>query len=214
MSLISRKTIFLKAQDSSWYAEFLMPVVNSIMNITTARKVLDIGTGPGKLPELLSQNQQLKIIGVDINPAMIEEANKRVRSDNVIFQLQNKNESLRFEEEEFDVITFCSVLFLLNNNTRAFLMNEALRVLKSGGKIIVLTPSGEKSSSSAVKDVRSFHLSVNNYTFLIWYVLTTYRSSSWRNEKWLSHFAEKNGLKYNSTLVFKNYASMEIITKN
>ncbi|MFZ5948584.1 MAG: class I SAM-dependent methyltransferase [Stygiobacter sp.] len=203
----------MKAQESGWYAEFLMPVVDNIMNITTARKVLDIGTGPGKLPELLSQNQQLKIIGVDIEPTMIEEANKRVSSDNVIFQLINKNESLRFENKEFDVITFCSVLFLLNNEERGFLMNEALRVLKPGGKIIVLTPSGEKSLSSAVKDVRSFPHSVNNYTFLIWNALTSNRGGSWCNEKWLSIFTEEKGLKYNSTLVFKNYASMEIITK-
>ncbi len=212
--MISRQTIFLKAQDSGWYTEFLMPVVNNIMNITTARKVLDIGTGPGKLPELLLQNQKLKITGVDIDPAMIEEANKRVRSENVIFQLQNKNESLRFEEKEFDVITLCSVLFLLKNDTRGFLMNEALRVLNPGGKIIVLTPSGKKSSLSAVKDIRSFPPSVNNYTFLIWHTLTSYRGNIWYNEKWLSFFAKEKRLKYYSTLVFNNYASMEIITKN
>lgn len=214
MSLISRQTIFLKAQNSGWYSEFLMPVVNSIVGITSARKVLDIGTGPGKLPELLLQNQQLKITGLDVDPAMIEEAEKRVRSENVIFQLQNKNEPLRFEEKEFDVITFCSVLFLLNDNAKAFLMSEALKVLNPGGKIIVLTPSGKKSSLSAVKDVKSFPLSVNNYTFLIWHALTSNRGSSWYNEKWLSLFAEENSLKYQSELVFKNYASMEIITKN
>ena len=139
-------SVFIKATRSGWYPEFLKPVVDSVLANPTYKQILDIGTGPGTLPQMLiAKNLAVQITGIDTSKNMIEVARKSVSHKNVFFKHQQENESLPFEKQQFDVVTFCSVLFLLDDNTKSMLMNEALRVLKPEGKIIVLTPSGEKA---------------------------------------------------------------------
>jgi len=139
------QSIFLKAQDSGWYPEFLKPVVETVAVIEGNKKILDIGTGPGKLPELLIKHDtSMQITGIDIDTAMIDEARKRLTHKNVSYQYEKINAPLEFADNEFDAVTFCSILFLLDDSTKTLLMNEALRVLKLNGKIIILTPSGRK----------------------------------------------------------------------
>ena len=83
---------FLKAQNSGWYSEFLNPVVEIILEDESNLHILDIGTGPGKLPELLIQeNSTLRITGIDINAAMIEIARQKVNHKNVRFEVQTAN---------------------------------------------------------------------------------------------------------------------------
>jgi ubiquinone/menaquinone biosynthesis C-methylase UbiE len=120
---------------------------------------------------------------------------------------------LKFKNEEFDVVTFCSVLFLVDDSTKSFLMFEALRVLKPGGKIIVLTPSGKKSRFTAFSEVWSFPFSRYNWTYIIWKTVTSAGGKKWQQEKWLASFSKKNELKYESILTFNDNASLEIITK-
>jgi DNA modification methylase len=92
------------------------------------------------------------------------------------------------------------------------LMNEALRVLKPGGKIIVLTPSGEKAILSALFEVWRYRFSVNNFTFLIWKLATTRRARKWKRQKWLEIYASENQLKYSKSLTFNNNAILEVIS--
>jgi len=205
---------FLKAQDSGWYSEFLNPVVEAILEDESNVHILDIGTGPGKLPEMLIQkNSNLRITGIDINPAMIEIARQKVNHKNVSFEVQTANEPLAFKNNSFDAITFCSVLFLLDNETRMFLMHEALRVLKPTGKIVVLTPSGKTSILNAVGEIKSFAPSKHNWTFLVWKSLTSQRGRKWQVEQWLEQYSISNQSKYAKTLVFNDNASIEKIYK-
>lgn len=206
------KSIFLKAQDSGWYPIFLKPVVESVIKTEVNRRILDIGTGPGTLPALLiKQDPSLQITGIDTNNSMIEEARKRVSHKNIIFQHQAANEKLKFRDNEFDIITFCSVLFLLGDNTKIFLINEALRVLRPSGRIIFLTPTGQTSILSSVKEMFTFQYSINNWTYLIWKTFTSKRGKEWQKQKFVSNYSTVNNLQYNSTLTFNNTASLEIL---
>ena len=203
---------FLKAQNSGWYSEFLNPVVEIILEDESNLHILDIGTGPGKLPELLIQkNSNLRITGIDINAAMIEIARQKVNHKNVRFEVQTANEPLAFKDNSFDAITFCSVLFLLDNETRMFLMNEALRILKPTGKIVVLTPSGKKSILNAVGEINSFEPSKHNWTFLVWKSLTSQRGRKWQEEKWLTGYACLHRLKHSLSMAFNNNVTIEIL---
>jgi ubiquinone/menaquinone biosynthesis C-methylase UbiE len=207
-------SIFIKATRSGWYTEFLNPVVETITSNAENHTVLDIGTGPGTLPKMLIQkDSSLQITGIDINTTMINEARKNVSHKNVSFQYQKINAPLEFADKQFDVVTFCSVLFLVDDNIKAELMNEALRVLKPNGKIIILTPSGKKSILSSFIEVWRYNFSFNNFTFPIWKIATTRGARKWQRQKWLEHFAKDNKLNYTVTLTFNNNATIETISK-
>ena len=208
------QSIFLKATDSGWYPEFLKPVVETVTTQTENKKILDIGTGPGTLPQLLiKKDSSLQITGIDIDTAMIDEARKRLTHKNVSYQYEKINASLEFADKEFDVVTFCSVLFLLDDSSKTFLMNEALRVLKPNGKIVILTPSGRKSILSALIEVWQYPFTFNNWTFLVWKAATTFGGRKWQKQKWLDQYSKKKELNYSTSLTFNNNASIETITK-
>jgi ubiquinone/menaquinone biosynthesis C-methylase UbiE len=213
MSFISIRPVFLQAQDSSWYIKFVQPVINKISENKKQLTILDIGTGSGKLPELLIKNNpNLDITGIDINKNMIDEARKRIKNDNVSFEYQYINKKLDFNNNKFDIVTFCSVLFLVDDNTKEFLIEEAFRVLKPDGKIIILTPSGKKTILFSFIEVFSFPLNIYNWTFIIWKLFTTNRAKEWVNLKWLQKFSEKNKLKYTKELTFNNNALIETLS--
>jgi ubiquinone/menaquinone biosynthesis C-methylase UbiE len=207
-------SIFLKATQSGWYPKFLKPVADTITSNSEHKRILDIGTGPGTLPQMLiRKDEKLQITGIDIDTKIIAEAKKRLNHKNVLFLHQKANEPLSFADKEFDVVTFCSVLFLVDDSTKHYLMNEATGVLKSNGKIIALTPTGSKPIVSSFAEVWHYPFSFNNYTFMVWKTATTSGGRKWQQQKWLSNYANKNGLKYRCSLTFNNNASLEIISK-
>jgi ubiquinone/menaquinone biosynthesis C-methylase UbiE len=130
------QSIFQKATNNGSYLEFPKPVVENISAIEGTRKILDIGTGPGTLPQLLiNNNSNLQITGIDVNTAM------SISRENIIYQYQKINSALEFDDSQFDMVTFCSVLFFVDDRIKTFSMSEAVRVIKPNGKI-VLSPTG------------------------------------------------------------------------
>ncbi len=212
-SIIKKPSIFLMAQQSEWYPQFLKPVAETVISITRTGKLLDVGTGPGMLPALLKENSNLQIIGTDINSSMIIEAKKKVNSRNVSFYIQDENTFKDFSDSTFDIVTFCSVLFLLSEETKNNILNEVSRILKPSGKIIVLTPSTRKSFFSTLKDIWLFPFSKYNWTFFVWKRATSNRANIWHNEKWLYYYSKENHFEYTISNVFYNYATLEIIKK-
>lgn len=207
-------SIFLEATKSGWYPEFLNPVVETIASNAKHHTILDIGTGPGTLPEkLIRKDSSLRITGIDIDSSMIDEAKSRLSHKNVFFQYQKINAPLEFANEQFDVVTFCSVLFLIDDSIKTELMNEALRVLKPNGKIIILTPSGKKPILSSFIEVWRYKFSFNNFTFPIWKIATTRGGRKWQRQKWLENYAIENQLNYTVNLTFNNNAIIETISK-
>ncbi len=206
--------VFLKAQTSGWYPLFLKPVVDAVLADKNSIKVLDIGTGPGKLLELLiKQNENLQLTGIDIDTSMINEARKRLMNKNVSFLYEKVNKKLEFADNEFNVVTFCSVLFLLDDSTKTFLLNEALRVLKPDGKIVVLSPSGKKAIISSFTEVWRYPFTSTNWTFIVWKTFTTRGGNEWRKNNWLQQYARKNKQSYSTELVFNNNAILETINQ-
>lgn len=205
---------FEKATESGWYHPFLQPVIDSIKNHGSNLKVLDLGTGTGKLPEfLIKQDSTNFITGIDIDSAFIVNAKARVKHPHVNFDFQKINSKLDFPDSSFDIVTICSVLFLVDDATKLLLYSEALRILKPGGKIIVLTPSGKKSRISAFTDLRKFKKHKYNWTYILWKNLTMSGGQRWLANNWLKNIATENQLFYNSKLVFNENAYIEIIIK-
>src|SRR5215469_15724539 len=67
---------FAHVQAASWYRAFLQPVVTSLADLPSGSRVLDIGTGPGKLLALLRQEVGCECIGVDADQTMLVEARR------------------------------------------------------------------------------------------------------------------------------------------
>jgi ubiquinone/menaquinone biosynthesis C-methylase UbiE len=208
-------SIFIKATRSGWYSEFLKPVVDSVSGDPESKRVLDVGTGPGTLPQMLiNQYPALRINAIDTSRAMIDEAQRTVSHKNIHFEYQPTHKPLPFARTQFDTVTFCSVLFLLDETTKTNLITEAIRVLKPKGKIVILTPSGKKPILSSFFEVWKYPFSINNYTFPIWKLATTGGARRWQRQNWSEKYAGDNQLNYTKSFVFNNNATIEIISKH
>lgn len=97
-------------------------------------KILDVGTGAGFFAVLLSMEGH-KVWGVDITPAMIEEA-KRLSKDlslTISFEVMDA-QNLVFPDEAFDVVISRNLTWTLPEPEKAY--KEWIRVLKKGGILL------------------------------------------------------------------------------
>lgn len=109
--------------------------------------VLDVATGTGDVAlEIHKQLKPERIVGLDLSPGMLEVGKQKVGKkglSDTIEMVVGDSENLPFEDNTFDAIT---VAFGVRNfeNLNAGLA-EMNRVLKPGGKLIVLEFSHPKS---------------------------------------------------------------------
>ncbi|MBS1512277.1 MAG: class I SAM-dependent methyltransferase [Bacteroidetes bacterium] len=205
---------FLIAQETGWYPQLLQPVIDEIPYNKATVDVLDVGTGPGKLAALIiEQKLDIAFTGIDINENYIALANQKAKHEGFTFQLQKPNESLVFANASFDVVTICSLLFLLDTPARNYLLDEMLRVLKPGGKLIVLTPSGKKNSITAFWEVWRYPFNPGNWTFILWKLFTSARARQWNKESWLEKQSENLNLDYAIKTVFNDNANLATLLK-
>lgn len=102
--------------------------------------VLDVGTGPGIFPLAIAAGlPDLEFIAVDLSPAMVKtaQANARERGldDRVHFQVGSAY-ALPLKDKSIDLVICVHTMHHLENPL-AFL-NEAARVLKEGGKCVIV----------------------------------------------------------------------------
>ena len=104
------------------------------------KKVLDIATGTGDFAiEAYKKLKPDSINGVDISQGMLDvgiEKLKKMKLDKVIQLELGDSENLRFETDSFDAVI---VAFGVRNFEHLQIgLAEILRVLKPGGKLVVL----------------------------------------------------------------------------
>jgi ubiquinone/menaquinone biosynthesis C-methylase UbiE len=99
-------------------------------------KILDVGTGPGIVANLLSDLGH-DVTGVDVSESMLKKAeeNSRALHHSIEF-LQGDGERLPFENESFDAVVNRYVLWTIPDPKKA--MAEWKRVLKPGGRLVVV----------------------------------------------------------------------------
>src|SRR3989344_5818610 len=99
--------------------------------------VLDIGCGEGRNMQSILQNTQ-NVYGIDNDPIAVEDAKKRFGEIKTVQVVVASADSLPFENETFDTVTFLMILPNLENNKESSI-SESARVLKKGGKLILST---------------------------------------------------------------------------
>ena len=129
--------------------------VNMLSDINPSR-ILDIATGTG---DFAIQSLTLlpdEIIGVDISEGMLEKGRQKMvkrKIDHIISMRSGDSEDLPFEDNYFDALT---VGFGVRNFQNLELgLAEMLRVVRTGGKLVILEFS--KPKRFPVKQYYAFH---------------------------------------------------------
>lgn len=122
------------------YHELLRDLLGAL-KIEDGDYILDAGCGTGYLIlEILKSNKRdLKIEGVDASSQMLRYAKKRCsRFPNVSIKQADLNKTILYQNEYFDKIVSCNVVYSLNNPEDVF--KEFYRVLKKGGILVIANP--------------------------------------------------------------------------
>ncbi|MCX2479168.1 bifunctional demethylmenaquinone methyltransferase/2-methoxy-6-polyprenyl-1,4-benzoquinol methylase UbiE [Pedobacter sp. MC2016-15] len=119
--------------------------------------MLDVATGTGDFAfEAIKILAPEKIIGVDISVGMLDVARKKIAERNLqhVFSVQTgDSEGLKFEDNHFDAITVAFGVRNYENLEKG--LSDMLRVLKPGGKIVILEFS--KPTAFPVKQSYNFY---------------------------------------------------------
>lgn len=200
-------TYFSNLQEEPWYRQFLNPVISQIPN---GSNILDIGTGSGKLLQILFEEKQVTGIGIDTDGFMLIEAKKKLVNTNILLYRIQAGHDYPFENESFDCITICSVLFNLKEKKLLNeLLSEALRVLKKNGKLIVLTPTGNCGIINLTKHFFSF----KNRGIYVWYIATKNSANRWTKEQYLKRYSFEEKIFYKKSETLKGFGQIEILIK-
>ncbi|MGB5427593.1 MAG: bifunctional demethylmenaquinone methyltransferase/2-methoxy-6-polyprenyl-1,4-benzoquinol methylase UbiE [Gammaproteobacteria bacterium] len=125
------------------------------------QQVLDLAGGTGDLTRLMAPavGPSGHIVLSDINAAMLENGRRRLLdkgvSGNVSFALANA-EQLPFANNRFDLVTMAFGLRNVTDKQRA--LNAIFRVLKPGGRLLVLEFSKPVAALKPVYDFYSFNV--------------------------------------------------------
>lgn len=109
------------------------------------KRILDIATGTGDFALELLKLDPEKIIGLDISSGMLEvgrEKMKKRKVDHVIEMVLGDSENIPYEDHYFDALTVAFGVRNFENLEKG--LSEMLRVLRPGGKAVILEFSKPK----------------------------------------------------------------------
>ncbi|HEY0055516.1 MAG TPA: bifunctional demethylmenaquinone methyltransferase/2-methoxy-6-polyprenyl-1,4-benzoquinol methylase UbiE [Pedobacter sp.] len=121
------------------------------------KQILDVATGTGDLAfESLKILNPEKIIGVDISEGMLDIARQKIEKRNLSKRFEVRlgdSEKLLFDDDTFDAVTVAYGVRNYENLEKG--LSDMLRVLKPGGKVVILEFS--KPRAFPVKQLYSFY---------------------------------------------------------
>ena len=103
-------------------------------------KILDLCTGTATNAIHIAKNKQsVKVVGVDISKDMLTISKSKVREENLsnVKLLRMDATAMKFTDECFDKVLISLVLHEIDEELSKKILNEAIRVLKPGGEIII-----------------------------------------------------------------------------
>jgi len=149
------------------------------LNNTSSDKVIDGATGVGYGAHFLAKKSSRTIDAIDISEVALSTANKYFKKDNLTFQFGNCEELLKY----FGIATKDAIVSFetFEHLKKPILfLQEAGKVLKPNGSLILSSPNGSVTSPDGIVDWE-FHekeymaselhqmLLENNFTDIEWY---------------------------------------------
>jgi demethylmenaquinone methyltransferase / 2-methoxy-6-polyprenyl-1,4-benzoquinol methylase len=108
--------------------------------------ILDVASGTGDFAIAALKYNPKKIIGIDLSQEMLKKGEEKIKKrglDNLIQLQAGDSENLSFQDETFDVVTVAFGVRNFENLNKGLI--EMRRVLRKGGKVIILEFSKPKS---------------------------------------------------------------------
>jgi demethylmenaquinone methyltransferase/2-methoxy-6-polyprenyl-1,4-benzoquinol methylase len=141
--------------DISWRKKAL-----SLLKKDNPKKILDIATGTADVA-ILAANMLSpeKIVGIDISDGMLELGRKKIANLNLqdtIELLQGDSEAIQFNDDSFDAVTVSFGVRNFQHLEKG--LNEIKRVLRKGGKIVILEFS--RPSMPGIQQLYKIYMSV------------------------------------------------------
>ncbi len=141
--------------DISWRKKAL-----SLLKKDNPKKILDIATGTADVA-ILAANilSPEKIVGIDISDGMLELGRKKIATLNLqdtIELLQGDSEAIQFDDDSFDAVTVSFGVRNFQHLEKG--LNEIKRVLRKGGKIVILEFS--RPSMPGIQQLYKIYMSV------------------------------------------------------
>ena len=134
----------LLGEDFSFIFENIDPVVQEL-KLKVNSKILDVGTGEGRMAITLALNNYKVLTGelesdesVYAKRDWLESA-KKAEVDHLITYTPFDAEKMPFEDASFDIVFIAGSLHHINDGQAAY--NESVRVIKSNGKICIFEPN-------------------------------------------------------------------------
>ncbi|MCO5258991.1 MAG: bifunctional demethylmenaquinone methyltransferase/2-methoxy-6-polyprenyl-1,4-benzoquinol methylase UbiE [Crocinitomicaceae bacterium] len=119
-------------------------------------KLLDLATGTGDFALALLKLKPKEIVGMDISDGMLDVGRQKMKLkgvDHIISMKLGDSENLPFEDNYFDGLTVGFGVRNYENLEKG--LSEMLRVIRTGGKVVILEFS--KPKKFPVKQYYSFH---------------------------------------------------------
>ena len=115
-------------------AEAFAPIEAALENVSEARRVLDVGTGTGRVAQLVAERfPEADVVGVDLAPKMIEVAREKVPQAR--FEVADA-QRLPFDDGAFDLVTLANVIPFFD---------ELERVTAPGGRVVFSFSIGDRT---------------------------------------------------------------------
>ena len=128
----------------------------STENITNDSHILDAGCGTGQTAAYLYNEYKAKVVGIEINPIMIEKARNRFETQQLPVEVvAGSVEEVPFADNTFDFVLSESVLAFVNKPKA---LKEFFRVLKPGGRLLANEMTiNKKLPQKDASEIKSFY---------------------------------------------------------
>ncbi len=124
---------------------------NTLLRFTAqdSNAVLDIGCGNGEFTFIIAQKVK-EAVGIDPDEKSVRSARQNYKCQNISFQI-GWGESLEFPSTSFDTVVFCKSLHHVPVKFQLKALNEAWRVLKVDGMLLIIGPIYGKGSLEEIE---------------------------------------------------------------
>lgn len=139
-----------------------------MLDVGEGERVLEIGYGTGHVTVALARlvSDSGKVNGIDISDGMLGVATGRVSraglDDRVELQRGDASE-LPYEDDMFDAVFMSFTLELFDNPEIPGVLEQCMRVLKPGGRIVVVSMSAYGAEGSMVRLYKWAHRNIPSF---------------------------------------------------
>lgn len=138
-AVVKQYDAWARVYDLFWqrYVNKTLPVAQQAAALASGDRVLDLACGTGELERrIVGTVSDLEIVGVDLAPSMIDRARNKLEGQPRVTFEQADVHDLPFEGDAFDVAICANTFHYFTHPAQ--MLQEARRVLRPGGRLVVL----------------------------------------------------------------------------